>query len=531
MKTRFPRPASWCSMIALTASVWCAAGPAVGEARDRDHDRDGLSNLREEALRTDPRRADTDGDKLRDRYELRRSRTNPRRVDTDRDGLDDGVEVMKLHTNPRRADTDGDGTDDGSTLRLSSSPLRKPKPKPTPVPTPEPVPTPIATPTPVPTAQPTPQPTPDPVPQPTPAPDTTAPDTTIASGPTGTVASDSASFSFASTESGSSFTCRLDGGTWSSCVPPKAYSGLSSGSHAFDVRATDAVGNTDPSPASRTWTVGSAAPPSTSNCMPDPSACGFPDVENTGTLRGVTRDAEIGSVYLKTPGMIYQNKTVTGDIIVSAANVTIRNVKLIATDAGYGIRAFGWNSGVDNLVVEDSEIDMNGHLGMKGIAFDEYTLRRVFLHNGSDCAHFGRNVLIEDSLCVNGPDTNGDAWPDSTAFCSGSDHFDGFQTNSAANSTIRHNTLRNPCSQTSNIAIFDDQGADRDITVNGNLLAGGGYTMYCPSDYPATNVNVTGNRFARTYSSRSGYWGPSVGCGSTGVQFTGNVWDDSGAAL
>ena len=179
-----------------------------------------------------------------------------------------------------------------------------------------------------------------------------------------------------------------------------------------------------------------------------------------------------GSVYLTTPGMVFQNKTVTGDIIVTAANVTIRNVKLIATDADYGIRAFGWNSGVDNLVVEDSEIDMNGHLGMKGIAFDEYTLRRVFLHNGSDCAHFGSNVRIEDSLCVNGPDANGDAWPDSTAFCSGADHFDGIQTNSAANSVIRHNTLRNPCSQTSNIAIFDDQGADHDITVSGNLLAG-----------------------------------------------------------
>jgi len=90
--------------------------------------------------------------------------------------------------------------------------------------------------------------------------DTVAPDTTITVGPSGSVNSTSASFSFTSTEAGSTFACSIDGGAFSSCTSPKAYSGLTGGSHTFQVRATDAVGNTDTTPASRTWTVDIVAP-------------------------------------------------------------------------------------------------------------------------------------------------------------------------------------------------------------------------------------------------------------------------------
>lgn len=85
--------------------------------------------------------------------------------------------------------------------------------------------------------------------------DTTAPQTTITAGPAGTIGSSSASFGFSSSESGSSFECRLDSGTWVGCSSPKALSGLSDGEHNFAVRAKDSAGNTDQSPAARSWTV------------------------------------------------------------------------------------------------------------------------------------------------------------------------------------------------------------------------------------------------------------------------------------
>jgi hypothetical protein len=88
-----------------------------------------------------------------------------------------------------------------------------------------------------------------------PAGDTTPPDTTITGGPTGTVTTANASFTFSSSESGSTFACSLDGAAFTTCSSPASYSGLSNASHTFSVRATDAAGNTDASPATRTWTV------------------------------------------------------------------------------------------------------------------------------------------------------------------------------------------------------------------------------------------------------------------------------------
>jgi acid phosphatase type 7 len=88
--------------------------------------------------------------------------------------------------------------------------------------------------------------------------DTTSPDTTIDSGPSGTVNTRSATFTFSSSEAGSTFECSLDNAgiaAFSACSSPKKYTGLANGNHTFYVRATDAAGNTDQTPASRTWTV------------------------------------------------------------------------------------------------------------------------------------------------------------------------------------------------------------------------------------------------------------------------------------
>ncbi len=85
--------------------------------------------------------------------------------------------------------------------------------------------------------------------------DNTSPDTTITSHPRVNSNDSSPTFKFRSSEAGSHFECRLDGSSWSRCSSPKTYQGLAPGKHVFRVRARDAAGNVDGSPASWTWTI------------------------------------------------------------------------------------------------------------------------------------------------------------------------------------------------------------------------------------------------------------------------------------
>jgi Ca2+-binding RTX toxin-like protein len=101
--------------------------------------------------------------------------------------------------------------------------------------------------------------------------DTTPPNTTIDINPSNPSNSSSASFSFSGTDSGTgvaSFECKLDGGSFGSCTSPQNYSSLADGSHTFQVRAIDGAGNTDPTPASFTWTIDATAPDTTINSNP-----------------------------------------------------------------------------------------------------------------------------------------------------------------------------------------------------------------------------------------------------------------------
>jgi hypothetical protein len=86
--------------------------------------------------------------------------------------------------------------------------------------------------------------------------DSVRPQTTLTSGPatSAPVTSASATLTFAS-PGAAAFECALDGAAWARCASPVTYTGLADGAHSFAVRAVDAAGNVDGTPATRAWTV------------------------------------------------------------------------------------------------------------------------------------------------------------------------------------------------------------------------------------------------------------------------------------
>lgn len=97
-----------------------------------DPDGDGLNDQLEKRHRTNPLRADTDRDGVRDDYEIFSLHSDPRVRDTDHDGLIDGIEdknrngILNIgETDPTKKDSDSDGLCDGycevrSTQRICS---------------------------------------------------------------------------------------------------------------------------------------------------------------------------------------------------------------------------------------------------------------------------------------------------------------------------------------------------------------------------------------------------------------------------
>lgn len=175
--------------------------------------------------------------------------------------------------------------------------------------------------------------------------DTTAPETAITSAIPSTA---NPSFNFTSNEAGSTFQCQLDTGTYTTCTSPKAYSNLAAGSHTFNVKATDATGNTDATPASQTWIVGSSTADCTqtlsaganvataiTSAAADSTICLNAGDYGNVTLSGVSKTSR---VTVKPANGVARASVVMSVSLTSVNNLTIDGVtfKRGVTDSSYG---------------------------------------------------------------------------------------------------------------------------------------------------------------------------------------------------
>ena len=88
---------------------------------------------------------------------------------------------------------------------------------------------------------------------------------------------------------------------------------------------------------------------------------------------------------------------------------------------------------------------------------------------------------------------------------------------------IQHNTMLNSYGQTDAIGLFQDFTVVSNVTINDNLLAGGGYTIYggMGSHGQSSNIMVTNNVFSTMYYPQGGHYGPATAFDPTA---SGNVW-------
>jgi Right handed beta helix region/Bacterial TSP3 repeat len=372
--------------------------------------------------------------------------------DPDKDGLTTRTEERQTKTNPRKFDTDSDGFGDGTEVQAGTNPL-DPNSTPAGPPAPPTEPTPPPT-EPVPPTEPAPptEPTePEPPSEPTPPADTTAPETTIDAGTSGTTTSTSASFQFSASESGSSFQCKLDAGSWVGCSSPKGYSALAVGTHTFAVKATDGAGNTDASPATRSWTVEAEAPPSGGgNCTQT--------LSSGANLSNAISAAAGGAVICLGSGSYSFSVTKAN----KASTVTVKAAADASPTIGYSMLNQATNIRLEGLKFTGG-LEALGPSSKLQIVDNEFTGPFGFHSNGQDASN---GTSVTDVL-IEGNNIHNLDYSGSQGTANG---YGITASNGVARFTIRDNTIKSPASDYIQFASPETATIDHNTFLGPSLL-------------------------------------------------------------
>lgn len=220
-----------------------------------------------------------------------------------------------------------------------------------------------------------------------------------------------------------------------------------------------------------------------------------------------------GTITTTHAGQVIENVAVTGEIRVNHSNVTIRNFAVRG-----GAPAIDIIPGASGTKVSNCLLDGGSDPGPQpAISYARYEMRHCELVN------FGE-----------GPMANGDViihhnWMhDFIDYGSVGAHQDGVQVVCNNNIQITDNIIDMDIDANAAIMIGTACGPVDNVLIEGNVLAGGGFTVYggsAPGWTPnATNVRIADNWFSTKHYPRGGYHGPLAN--TYDAQVTGNRWLD-----
>lgn len=257
-------------------------------------------------------------------------------------------------------------------------------------------------------------------------------------------------------------------------------------------------------------------------CWPGPLSTG---VTNEGALTTVG-----STVQLNTDGQTYENKTVTGCIEIREDNITLRNLRVNMPSDGTctiglcnvpescGAADGGSNT---NLLVEDVEVNCGTtDLAGRGASGGGGTYRRVYFHGNctNTVGSLDNPSLVENSF-IDEPQVYVPATDP---------HTDAFEVPNTSNVTILHNLIYGEYTDATHFgsgSVNVGGSTYTNVIVKRNIIAGGGYSVYCPTN-PAAGFTLIENHFSTHFTSLVGGYGPSSGC--SGFDGGGNVYHETG---
>jgi len=281
------------------------------------------------------------------------------------------------------------------------------------------------------------------------------------------------------------------------------------------------------------WRIGNStvAPP------PPPPDTSFvlrttkPDATNTGVgIIAAAPTAVVGSQTITVAGTVLENKIITGQVIIKAANVTIRNC-IIKGNSSLAIGT--WlvlvvDAAATGARIEYCELESSGfpQLALNGIGSKNYTSYRNHVHDVVDGFSIYNTSAGGADAFVQGCYMHANLWinPDPTGDHADGTHDDGLQVQGSTNIQVVGNTImgvESPISTagydgwaTSAIMINHNVGDPTAMSIEDNWLGGGGYSINGLGSYTGMNISIVRNKFD-TASAKYGPIGYKIGTGNT----------------
>jgi hypothetical protein len=273
---------------------------------------------------------------------------------------------------------------------------------------------------------------------------------------------------------------------------------------------------------------------SSSRPLPGPPVGGpWPNPGNTGVPGGTQLSAYAGPCVITTANAVIDAKTVSCDLEVRAANVTIKRslikgIVILDTDVS--------GSSTWSYTLADSTVTA-GLRQQAAVSYGNMTVLRSNISGGATSVQCGEHAVsctIQDSYLHGQQIPSDQHW-----------HLGGFLSNGGHNIRIRHNTIICDAPEnsvgdgcTGDLNLLGDFAPIADVVADSNYLGASTGMSYClyggdalSKPYPhANNVVVTNNVFARGTNSKCGAYGPvsSFNVNGPGNVWSNNTWDGGG---